>query len=242
MTILVVGATGATGQRLVSQLLERNERVRAVVRAPESLPAALRGHSSLELVHASLLDLDEAALQRTVAGCSAIASCLGHRMNFKGIYGPPRRLVTDATRRLCHAVQASAPQQPIRFVLMNTAAVRDRAREKPFSLAERGLFGVIRALLPPHADNEDAAAWLHANITQGHGMIEWAIVRPDSLIEEDDVTDYRIHPSPVRSPLFDAGKTSRINVARFMAELATQDDAWQAWRWNMPVIYNPGFS
>ncbi|HEY1137994.1 MAG TPA: NAD(P)-binding oxidoreductase [Xanthomonadaceae bacterium] len=242
MTILVVGATGATGQRLASQLLERGQRVRAVVRSPDKLPGALRAHPSLELVHANLLDLDDSALQRTVVDCSAIASCLGHPMNLKGIYGPPRRLVTDATRRLCDAARASSPGMPVRFVLMSTAGVRDQAREQAFSFAERCMVGLIRTLLPPHADNEQAAAWLHRNVTQGDTAVEWAIVRPDTLIEEEIVTAYDVHPSPTRSPIFNAGKTSRINVAHFMAELATREELWQTWRGRMPTIYNPGLS
>lgn len=242
MTILVVGATGATGQRLVSQLLERGRRVRAVVRSPDKLPAPLRAHPSLELVHANLLDLDDSAMQRTIAGCSAIASCLGHPMNLKGIYGAPRRLVTDATRRLCDAVRASSPDAPVRFVLMSTAGVRDRAREQAFSFAERCMVGLIRTLLPPHADNEQAAAWLHERIGQNKGPIEWVVVRPDTLIDEEAVTAYEVHPSPTRSPIFKAGKTSRINVAHFMSELATHDDLWRTWRGRMPTVYDPGFS
>lgn len=240
MTILVVGASGATGRRLVAQLLDRGERVRAVVQSPGKLPDALRAHASLELVQAPLLDLDDAAMRKLVDGCSAIASCLGHRMNLKGIYGAPRRLVTDATRRLCTAVRATAPEAPVRFVLMNSSGVRDFAREQPFSLAERCVVGLLRALLPPHADNEQAVAWLKRDIGQAAGPVEWVAVRPDSLFEEDSVTSYELHPSPTRSPIFDAGRTSRINVAHFMAELATHDDTWQAWRGRMPTIYNAG--
>jgi len=35
-----------------------------------------------------------------VAGCDAVASCLGHNLTFKRLFGKPRRLVTDAVRRL----------------------------------------------------------------------------------------------------------------------------------------------
>ncbi|MCK5157279.1 MAG: SDR family oxidoreductase, partial [Spirochaetales bacterium] len=38
MTILVVGATGATGQLLVKQLLNRGQNVKVIVRSPEKLP------------------------------------------------------------------------------------------------------------------------------------------------------------------------------------------------------------
>jgi hypothetical protein len=47
-----------------------------------------------------------------------------------------------------------------------------------------------------------------------------------------------VYPSPIRSAIFDAGQTSRINVGHFMAELITNDDTWQQWHGQMPVIYN----
>jgi hypothetical protein len=63
-------------------------------------------------------------------------------------------------------------------------------------------------------------------------------VRPDNLINEDKVTEYVLFPSPVRSAIFDAGKTSRINVGHFMASLITNDNLWSNWKGQMPVIYN----
>ena len=69
-------------------------------------------------------------------------------------------------------------------------------------------------------------------------MIEWTAVRPDSLIDEDNVTEYEVHPSQIRSAIFDAGRTSRINVGHFMADLITDDNIWNKWKGQMPVIYN----
>ena len=69
-------------------------------------------------------------------------------------------------------------------------------------------------------------------------MIEWAAVRPDGLIDKTEVTDYDIHKLPTRSAIFDAGTTSRINVAHFMAKLIESDSTWEMWRGKMPVIYN----
>ena len=40
MTILVVGASGATGSKLAEQLLMLNHRVKIIVRSPEKLPDA----------------------------------------------------------------------------------------------------------------------------------------------------------------------------------------------------------
>ena len=77
-----------------------------------------------------------------------------------------------------------------------------------------------------------------ARSVQNDKLIEWAAVRPDNLIDEDEVTPYDVYPSPIRSAIFDAGQTSRINVGYFMAELITEDDIWQKWQGQMPVIYN----
>ncbi|VVE60271.1 NAD-dependent epimerase [Pandoraea captiosa] len=97
---------------------------------------------------------------------------------------------------------------------------------------------MVRALVPPHADNEQAADFLRTVIGHHDPRVEWVVVRPDSLTDEPEVTAYETHPSPMRNAIFDAGKTSRINVAHFMADLMTRDDIWCRWRYQMPVIYN----
>jgi hypothetical protein len=92
--------------------------------------------------------------------------------------------------------------------------------------------------LPPHVDNEQAADYLRTAIGKNDGTIEWSVVRPDTLIDESEVSEYDVYPSPIRSAIFDAGITSRINVSRFMADLITNDDIWNKWKGQMPVIYN----
>lgn len=241
MTILVVGASGATGWLLVKDLLDRGQWVRAIVRSPERLPEDIRRHPRLSLVHASLLNLSDRNMEQQVRDCTAIASCLGHTLTFKGIYGSPRQLVVDATRRLCEAVQARRPHHPLRFVLMNTAGNRNRDLQEPISLGQRWIVRLIRGLLPPHLDNEMAADFLRVNIGQNNAAIQWVTVRPDTLVNEEQVSEYEIHPSPVRSAIFNPGKTSRINVAHFMADLLTENDLWSQWQGQMPVIYNSGF-
>lgn len=238
MTTLVVGASGATGRLLVEQLLERGEHVRAIVRSKQSLPDKIVGHDRVSIIQASVLDLSDDEMTQYVEGCRAVASCLGHNLSFKGMFGPPRRLVTDATRRLCNAVKANEPSNPVKFVLMNTTGNRNRDLDEPISFAQKCVIGLLRLLLPPHADNEDAADYLRARIGQDDSTIEWAIVRPDSLVDEAETTPYSVHLSPIRSAIFDAGKTSRINVGAFMADLIYDDAMWAQWRGKMPVIYN----
>ncbi|MBZ0293837.1 MAG: SDR family oxidoreductase [Anaerolineae bacterium] len=240
MTILVLGATGATGRLLVKQLLDRDMNVKVIVRSPEKLPDAIKNHSNLSIIQASVLDLDDDAIAQHVKGCGAVASCLGHNLNLRGIYGQPRRLVTDATRRLCNAIKANNPDQPVKFVLMNTTGNSNRDLSEPSSFAQKVVLGILRLVLPPQVDNEKAADYLRVEIGQNDDVIEWVVVRPDNLIDEVDVTEYEVYASPIRSAIFDPGKTSRINVGHFMAELVTDSDLWQRWQGQMPVIYNKG--
>ena len=121
---------------------------------------------------------------------------------------------------------------------LNTTGNRNRDIDEPVSLGHRLVIGLIRLAIPPHADNERAADFLRREIGRGDSALEWCVVRPDSLTNEPEVTEYEVYPSPIRSAIFDAGKTSRSNVAHFMGELMTDDDSWHRWQGQMPAIYN----
>ena len=195
-------------------------------------------HENLTIVRASILDLRGAELVQYVKGCDAVASCLGHTLSFKDIYMPPRRLVTDAVRRVCHAIKEINSDKPTRIVLMNTAGNVNRDLQEFVSFGQRCVVGLVRLLLPPHLDNENAADFLRTGIGQHDRGIEWVVVRPDTLTDADVVTEYDEYPSPTRSAIFNPGSTSRNNVAHFMARLITEDGRWNTWSGQMPVIYN----
>ena len=238
MTILVVGASGATGSLLVQQLLAGGEAVKIVIRPNSNLSDAILEHENLSLIRTDFLDLGDDEIAQIVEGCSAIASCLGHNLTFKGIYGHPRRLVTDSLRRLCKAVRQNRPNMPVKFVLMNTTGNSNRDIPERISFSQTCVIWLLRLLLPPHVDNEKAADFLRTEVGQNDTWVEWVVVRPDALTNEDEVTNYDLFPSPVRSAIFDAGTTSRINVGHFMARLMTDQDTWNEWKGKMPVIYN----
>lgn len=238
MTTLIVGASGATGRLLVEQLLLRGHDVKIIVRSTSSLPESVKNNKNVSIIQASILDLSDAEMTQHVKGCNSIASCLGHNMSFKGIYGKPHRLVTDATRRLCRAIKENDPKSSVKFVLMNTTGNSNRDLSEKISFGQKCVIWLLRLLLPPHIDNEQAADFLRTEIGQNDKIIEWVAVRPDGLVDESEVTEYEIHPSPTRSAIFDAGKVSRINVGSFMAELITDQDVWMKWKGQMPVIYS----
>ncbi len=238
MTTLVIGASGATGRLLVEQLLAEGEGVKIIVRSVETLPDIITKNSQIMITEASLLDMTDAKLKAHVQGCRAVVSCLGHNLSFKGMFGHPRRLVTNAVQRLCHAIEATTPDAPVKFILMNTTGNQNTQAGEKVSIPQKLVVGLIRFLLPPHVDNEEAARYLQTTFGCKQKMIEWVAVRPDSLINEESVTVYDTYASPIRSAIFDAGKTSRINVAHFMSQLVINNNIWDKWKNQMPVIYN----
>ena len=121
MPTLIIGASGATGKRLVQQLLDDNHSVRAIVRRGGQVPA----HANLEEIIGEVGALSVEALQEHVKGCGAVVSCLGHNLTFKGIYRDDHLLVTNAVGKLCAAVAANEPPAHVKYVLMNTVGNRN---------------------------------------------------------------------------------------------------------------------
>ncbi|HMO39368.1 MAG TPA: SDR family oxidoreductase [Saprospiraceae bacterium] len=238
MTTLVIGASGATGKHLVEQLLNAGQQVKVIIRPSANIPESWQHNEKVTIIKAQITDIAVAEMANYLKDCKAIVSCLGHNLSWKGIYGKPRKLVTNTVRLICNAIEKAAPESPLRLVLMNTAGNRNRDLPEPVSFGQKIVVGLIRWLLPPHSDNEQAADFLRTHIGQQHPLIEWVVVRPDTLINEEQVSTYELHVSPTRSAIFNPGKTARINVGHFMATLITDPDSWTKWRGQMPVIYN----
>jgi len=95
---------------------------------------------------------------------------------------------------------------------MNTTGNRNRDLAEPISIVQKCVILLLRLLLPPHVDNEEAADSLCSEVGQNNSLIEWSAVR---LIDESEVAAYEVHALPTRSAIFDAGTTSRSNVCHF---------------------------
>ena len=78
MTILVTGATGTVGRRVVEQLLERGEHVRAVTRDP----ARAEFPAGVDVVRGDLAD--PASLESALEGVTGV-----HLITFGGAYFAP---------------------------------------------------------------------------------------------------------------------------------------------------------
>lgn len=236
LTVLVLGGTGKTGRLLVEQLLERGHMVRAIVRSAHKLPASLATHPNLTIVQGEVLRITDEQFAETTEGCDAFVSCLGHTIDFKGIFGEPRYLCTDAARRVCEQIGREHRGGKARFILMNTVGVANPELAEKRTRVDRALLTVLRHTLPPHRDNERAAAYLQATIGRQHPLIEWCSVRPDSLVDER-ASAYEVRESP-ETGILTGRPTSRANVADFMCTLLEDEGLWETWRFRMPVLMN----
>lgn len=235
MKTLVLGASGATGRLVVQQLVKRNIQVRILVRESAIIPRQISYDKNIEILKGNIYDFEIAKIKSLVQGCDSVICCLGHNISFKGIAGPPHKLVYNTVVKIIEALQSL--NLNTKFILMSTTAYTNKKIGEVNPIGEKIVFSLLKVLLPPHKDNMLAADHLVYKLGSASN-VDWVAVRPDSLFDEENVSEYEIHNKKIRSPIFNPGKTSRINVSNFMAELVTNDKLWQEWKYKTPVIYN----
>ena len=185
-----------------------------VVRSASRLDPAIARNPLFEVAEAEITATSVQSMGELLRDCRACVCCLGHNLSFEGIYGPPARLVADAAALVCDAaagvgVSASASAvatsdvEPFRLVLLSSAGVdnpdgSERALRSP---GERAFLMALAALLPPQADNVEAARVV-ADASGSCAAIERVIVRPDDLLE--GVGDAYVASPTLLNGIFDA--------------------------------------
>jgi hypothetical protein len=74
--------------------------------------------------------------------------------------------------------------KPAKFILMSSVSVShpggfDRRR----GMFEKALVWILRGVVPPANDNQRAADFFLDNIGTSNPFMQWAVVRPDTLLE-----------------------------------------------------------
>jgi putative NADH-flavin reductase len=232
---LVLDAGGATGKLVVQQLAKRNIKVRIVVRESAILPSQLSNNSNIDVIKGNINNFEIEKIKDIVKDCDSIICCLGHNISFKGIFGPPHKLVFNTVAKLIESLHSL--NLKLKFILMSTTAYTNINIGEVDTFGEKIVFSLLKVLLPPHRDNMLAADYLVRKLSV-KADIDWIAVRPDSLFNEENVSKYEIHNKKIRSAVFNPGKTSRINVSHFIVELVTNVKLWKEWKHKTPVIYS----
>lgn len=237
MRVLVLGATGATGQLVVRTLLQQQHQVVALVRDTNTLNALNTEFGDLlTQIKGTALMLSDAQLSELVKSADGVISCLGHNLTLKGIFGAPQMMVRDSIKRIIN-LNTTQRTKPLKIVLMNSSGVRNKDQHEPISIFQHLVLALLRTLLPPHRDNEQAANYLRT-LDILNANVQWVVVRPDALINQDEASDYSLFSAPIRSAIFDSGKVSRINVASALSQLLMDSTLWKKWQGKMPLVYN----
>ncbi len=171
MKLTILGATGATGTRLVEQALAAGHEVTAVVRDPARL--AVPAQQRLRTVTADVMD--PASITPAVAGADAVISAVGPRGT------GPTTVIQDSVRSIIQAMRKTGTR---RLLEVSGSVVADEG-ESPY----------LRYLLKPVA-RRTFLRHVCADMRRGEDEIrqsnlEWTIFRPPSLTAKAAKGTYR---------------------------------------------------
>lgn len=197
--VLIVGATGRTGRRLVGRALERGFTVTAFARDPSRVGL---DHPRLTVVRGDVLDIESVAV--AMQGQDAVLCALGHKRYF-----PPARILSQGTRNIVHAMKTHDVR---RLVCETSLGIGDSA-------GRMGLwytFFVIPVILPFYYWDKTR----QERVIAASG-VDWVVVRPGVLTDGDARGRYR-HGRRVGSFLRTV-RISRADVADFMLDQLESD-------------------
>ncbi|MCZ7616269.1 MAG: NAD(P)H-binding protein [Ignavibacteriaceae bacterium] len=111
MKVLVLGATGGTGSLVARQLINLCVNVKVVIRSASNKLNDLSNIEFLETIVGNIAEFDLNKNIELIMDCDAVICCLGHNINFKGIFGKPRMLVSDSIKNICNAIERSKKEK-----------------------------------------------------------------------------------------------------------------------------------
>ncbi len=189
MKVLIFGATGSIGRKLVAQALDLGHTVTAFVRNPAKVQIE---HPNLAIVQGDALDA--ATVEKAVEGQDAVLCSLG-----AGAKGNVR---SAGTRNIVLAMEKAGVG---RLVCQSTLGVGDSRGNLNF-FWKHIMFGFL--LRRAYADHVDQEGFVKRS------QLDWTIVRPAAFTDGRRTGEYR-HGFPGTDRALTL-KISRADVADFM--------------------------
>lgn len=198
MRILVIGATGPTGQQIVEQGLAQGHEVTALVRNPNKFEMQ---HNSLQILKGDILD--PASLD-AVQQQDAVISSLGT----KKIGLEPVTLLSEGTKNLLQTME----RHSVKRLICITGLGAGDSKGHGGWLYDKLILPLILRRIYDDKDRQEA------EIRQS--SLNWVIVRPGILTNDPAKGDYRVLTDLTGVT---AGKISRADVAAFVLQQLTGD-------------------
>lgn len=202
MKILVLGATGPTGQCLVTQALDAGHEVTAVVRTPSKMTII---HDKLKVVKGNIFSAS--SLQGLMAGHDAVVTCLGYSgPKYDRIWFKEVTIYTDFIEPVITAMKAAKVK---RLVVLSSWGTTD----------ERGPFLMDWLVRPLFLKNilKNTGAMEKYMEQECPDDISYTSVKPP-ILGGPEVTDKEIQTEVGRQSIPGTGYStiSRGDLARFM--------------------------
>ena len=199
MKVLVIGATGGVGSRLVPMLVEGGHEVHGLHRKPDQAKALQRQGAT---PHAGdLMEMEVADYRAAVRGMDAVVFSAGAGAGAGGAgEAEASRIDGDGPEVLVQAMQAEGVGRLV-LVSVFPEAGRDRQVSDTFE--------------------HYMACKKRADVAVAHSILDWVILRPGTLVSEEGdgaVTAARVSPY---------GDVARGNVAAAIA--AVLERPWLRW-------------
>ncbi|WP_208454566.1 NAD(P)-dependent oxidoreductase [Jannaschia marina] len=201
MYVLIYGADGATGTRLVDRALARGHRVRASV---QGLTGRERSADRLEWVESDLMTRD--GLEGDLDSVDAVLNAVGIDAGPKEALAPPP-LHTEGTRNLLAAMRVAGPD---RLVTISASFVEEMSRG-PIWFEAAARLGLSRIF---------AQMGEMERILQATPWLRWTAVRPGWLLDEAASGDFQVFDDVIPEDLI---RTRTGDLAAFMLDCAEGD-------------------
>lgn len=202
MHILILGATGRTGERLLHEALAAGYRVTVLVRDHRQL-----NHQSDRLTVLESQFFDSASLKMAVAGCDAVISTLNISRTSDFPWSPLRTPPTFLSDMLTRLLLICEAQQVQRLIVVTAWGANETRKDIPFWFRWLIDYSNIGVAYRDHERQEQL-------LTQS--SLDWTIVRPVGLTNGHDhkplIETTGNHPKPNLT-------ISRTNVARFLLDV-----------------------
>lgn len=207
MKIVVFGASGGTGLKVVEQALEAGHTVTAFVRMPSRISMQ---HPGLTLFQGDVMDA--AAVEKAIAGQDAVVSTLG----------PTRPPVPAMMETAARNILAAMKKHGVRRIVSTTGAGIRQPEDKPKLMDH--LIGALLNLLAKEVVLDSAA---NVKLIQSSDR-DWTIVRFPRLMDGAHTGKYRVgYVSKDSSTQF-----SRADGADFVLKELTE----KKWLRKLPLV------
>lgn len=168
MKIIVFGATGTVGRKIVKQALEKKHQVTAFVRNPENLPFSV--HQNLKIIKGDVRDLED--VQEAMHGHEAVLCTLGD--------GKVGKIRAEGTKNIVAAMNDLGLK---RLICQSTIGAGDSFQNLNF-VWRYIMFGfLLKRVLPDHNRQEQFVQ---------HSTLDYTIVRPSALTDGAITGNYKI--------------------------------------------------